>query len=412
MTIARAESGATKYQQDVDFLLVELEKKAGRFFDTKKINWKAVSAEFRSAAAAVKTDADHLALCGRLVARLRDGHAGLVDRKVPWPDESQGRRFTGPRVHLVEIGDRVFVRRSFGAGVPLGVVAGAEILAIDGVPIRDWLDRTVSRMREKTGYSTDHAARYYACHTGLADWEGTKIEFTFLSNGERKTATVTRSGGPNFVPIGPTFPPGNLQRNGRQSFGRAPSGLGYIHLRDVPGNLPEQLDAALAAIGDVPGLILDMRANGGGGCDHAAVFGRFIPSGKTWQRYSSAGPQPFGGPMVVIVDAGVRSAGETVAGQFKEDGRALMIGESATAGMSSQKEKLPVPSGLFAVYFSVRSNMGRFNSGRGIEGIGVGPHVIVPAEPEDLKNEVDTQIRVAAELIARGFPKGMVAWPG
>jgi C-terminal processing protease CtpA/Prc len=114
--------------------------------------------------------------------------------------------------------------------------------------------------------------------------------------------------------------------------------------------------------------------------------------------------------MVVIVDAGVRSAGETVAGQFKEDGRAYMIGDAPTAGMSSQKEKVPVPSGLFSVYFSVASNKKRFNGGRGIEGIGVPPHEVVPYDPAELRKGVDTQIRRAEELLKAGFPKGKVAY--
>ena len=112
--------------------------------------------------------------------------------------------------------------------------------------------------------------------------------------------------------------------------------------------------------------------------------------------------------MVVIVDAGVRSAGETIAGQFKEDSRALMIGDTPTAGMSSQKEKLPVPSGLFAVYFSVASNKGRFNGGRGIEGIGVEPHEVTPYEAADLRGGIDTQIKRAEEFLAKSLPN--VAW--
>ena len=107
-------------------------------------------------------------------------------------------------------------------------------------------------------------ARYYACHTGLADWEGTKIEFAVLANGERKTLSIARNGGPNFVPVGPVFPPTDVQTAGRQSYGRTADGFGYIHLRDVPANLPEQIDTALTALGEVPGLILDARANGGG----------------------------------------------------------------------------------------------------------------------------------------------------
>jgi carboxyl-terminal processing protease len=119
----------------------------------------------------------------------------------------------------------------------------------------------------------------------------------------------------------------------------------------------------LAEVATAPGLILDMCANGGGGCDHAAVFGRFVPEGSVWRQYPSAGAHPFAGPTVVIVDPGVRSAGETVAGQFKEDGRAYMIGEGPTAGMSSLKAVLGMPSGLFSVRFSVTSNKSRFNRG-------------------------------------------------
>src|SRR4030095_4867268 len=170
----------------------------------------------------------------------------------------------------------------------------------------------------------------------------------------------------------------------RNACGKTQAGFAYIHLRKIPGNLDVQLDQMLAEIGDAPGLILDMRANGGGGCDHDAVFGRFIQAGTNWGRYQGKGPKPFTGPMVVIVDAGVASAGETVGGMFKEDGRAYMIGDSPTAGMSSSKKTLPLPSGLFSAYFSVFSNKARFNRGRGIEGIGVPPNEIVPYDPKDL----------------------------
>ena len=41
---------------------------------------------------------------------------------------------------------------------------------------------------------------------------------------------------------------------------------------------------------------------------------------------------------------GLQPYAETIAGDFKEDGRAYMIGDSPTAGMSSQKETVEVPS--------------------------------------------------------------------
>lgn len=398
------------YTKDVDFMLQELPKKAGHFFKTKEIDWKEVTTEFQAAAKKVKSDEDHVKLCNRLVARLKDGHAGLIDLTVKYPDESKGRRFTGPRVHLVTIGGKAYVRTAFGDAGAKGVKPGMEVVEIDDEPAMKFLEQARDKLCDERGYGTDHAAMYYACHTGLADWEGEAIEFSLLDGKKKSTVKIVRNGGPNFVPIGPIFPPKDLKTIGRQSYGKTAGGMAYIHLRDVAGDLPSQLDAMLKEVGDAPGLILDCRANGGGGCDHDAVFGRFVPKGEKWRQYQSAGDAPYAGPMVVIVDAGVRSAGETIAGQFKEDGRAWMIGDAPTAGMSSSKARLEVPSGMFKVYYSVASNKGRFNGGKGIEGIGVPPNEVTPYDPEDLKKGVDTQIKKAEEILKAGLSPGQVPY--
>jgi hypothetical protein len=86
-----------------------------------------------------------------------------------------------------------------------------------------------------------------------------------------------------------------------------------------------------------------------------------------------------------------------------------MIGESPTAGMSASKKTLELPSGKFALYVSVYSNKARWQGGRGIEGIGVEPHEIVPFEQDDLVEGVDTLIRVACERLA-DMPKGKVPY--
>jgi C-terminal processing protease CtpA/Prc len=175
------------------------------------------------------------------------------------------------------------------------------------------------------------------------------------------------------------------------------------------------MDEALAAIADVPGVILDFRGNSGGSFDHEALFGRFLPQGTKWQigdSYSSAGAHPYGGPVVVIVDATVRSAGETAAGMFSEDGRAYMIGESATAGMASQKTDIELPSKLFKLHVSVASNKARFQGGKGIEGVGVAPHELVAFDAKDLEAGRDTLIARAEALLA-AFPQDKVRYePG
>ncbi|MHC4166203.1 MAG: S41 family peptidase [Planctomycetota bacterium] len=405
-----SQGNAETYAKDVEFLLVELEKRAGHFFSPKGVDWPQVSAQFRAEVKTIKSNAEHVKLCARLMTRLRDGHAGLTELRVPWPDESKSRRWEGPQVHLLTQDNRVYIRQAFGHAADKGIRVGMEVLRVNGLPARKWLNQRIDKLRDERGYSTDHQASYAACHWGMAHWSGTPIEFELHTGEKKKTVTLTCQGGTNFVPVGPVFPPEGLQRIGRQSYGKTAEGFGYIHLRDTPGILPRQLDAMLESIGPVPGLILDCRANGGGGCDHSAVFGRFVPAGQTWRQYPSAGDRPFAGPMVVIVDPGTRSAGETVSGMFKEDGRAYMIGEGPTAGTSSQKQTVTVPSGMFSVRFSVASNKRRFNQMRGIEGIGVPPHEVVPYDLTQLAAGVDTQIKRAEQLLRQELPANQVPY--
>jgi C-terminal processing protease CtpA/Prc len=186
----------------------------------------------------------------------------------------------------------------------------------------------------------------------------------------------------------------------------------YVHVRRCKEDLPQQMDEALAKVGSAAGLVLDFRGNSGGGFDHEGFMGRFVPKGKDLafvNHYASAGPNPYAGPIVVIVDATVVSAGETASGIFKEDGRAYMIGESATAGMSSQKTTIELPSGLYGLYVSTSSNKGRFNGGKGIEGVGVIPHEILELDPKDLAAGVDTLIKRAQQLLAK-FPQDKVPY--
>ncbi|MEN8150682.1 MAG: S41 family peptidase [Planctomycetota bacterium] len=414
----KGRKGGTDYVKDARFALEEIEKACGHFFRAKDIDWKKVSAEILKEAKKVKTDQDHLVLLCRIVGKLEDGHASVRPltekaKAVKWPFAKTVRQ-SGPGMFWCRVGKRIYVKNCWSAAEDCAIKPGMEVVKVDGLPAMKWLDGKIAEMREFGGYSTDEQAFYAACHWGLAADRGTGTSYELKKiDGKRKKVTVTRRKAPT-TPVGPAIFPEGLSQEGRQHYGKLPSGFGYIHLRDCPGSLPAQIDKMLGEIGHVPGLILDCRANGGGGFDHDAVLGQFVPKGHEMPRakaykIKSHGENPYGGPIVVIVDAGCRSAGETMSGMFKEDGRGYMIGESHTAGMSSSKKTIPLPSGMFAMYVSVRSNKARFNGGRGIEGVGVIPHEIVPYDPKDLAKGVDTQIRRAEELL-KDFPQGKVPY--
>lgn len=396
------------YEEDVRFAIKDLETRCGALLKAKGIDWKKATDPLLKEAKATKDDVAHAKLLQRLVARLRDGHAEVRPTErtkgLKFPEE----RRVGPGFFLCRVGERVHLKNVFGGAAAAGLAAGSELVSVGGKPAGAWLAARAAAAADATAFSTDAQAFFHACHWGLAEPPGTRLDLETRDLAGRTSKRAITYANAAFVPDGPAYPPEGYERAKDVGRARTKRGFGYVHVRRSPSDLPEQLDLALAAAADAPGLIVDFRGNSGGGFDHAAFMGRFVPSGKTWTHegvsYPSAGPKPFAGPVVAIVDATVRSAGETAVGSLKEDGRAYVIGECPTAGMASQKALVELPSGLFALYVSVASNKGRFNGGKGIEGIGVIPHRVVAFDPKDLAAGVDTLIKVAEDVLG-AFPQ-------
>lgn len=410
--VAASAQKKINYQKDVRFAIDAVGKQCKALLKSKKINWKKVTAPLLKESRKCKSHEQHLLLLWRLLARLEDGHAAVrplskgENVKLDLPQRSHG-----PGMFLCRSGDDIYVKNVWGPAKAAGLEPGMQLTRVSGKPARQWLEARTAQLRDLWSFSTDHQAFFYACHWGLADVAGTRLKVEVKEGKNKRTRTIAYAKGSQTA-WGPAFAPKDLGGKRNVYYGKTADGFGYMHLRRCKSTLPEEIDEALAAIGEVPGMILDFRGNSGGGFDHRAVFGRFLPKGVKWQvgsGYESAGPNPYGGPMIVIVDATVSSAGETGAGQFLEDGRAYGIGESPTAGMSSQKTTIELPSGLFSLYVSTGSNKQRFAKGKGIEGLGVVPHELVSFVPADLAAEKDTLI-LRAEALLREFPQKSVRY--
>ncbi len=405
----------TDYTMDMQFAVDAIGKECRALIKSKGLKWKKIGKGFVKEAKGVKNDLDYGLLLIRLIAKLRDGHAYVKfssqTENLDWPWKSEKK--AGPGMFWSRIGDKIFVKNSWGQARGAGIKPGYEIVSVNGKKALAWLEERVAERSERQSFSTDHQAFWAGCAWGLAEPVGTRVVYDVKTEkGKLKKKRKVDIKDDNYVPSGPAFMPKKLDGNKDVHWGRTEKGYGYIHYRRCKGTISQHTDEALAALGDVRGLVLDFRGNGGGGFDHDAFMGRFIPTGKSMsfsKSYASAGDNPYGGPIVVIVNGTTRSAGETGSGIFKEDGRAYMIGESPTAGMSSSKTTIALPSGLYSLYVSVHSNMGRFNKGKGIEGIGVVPHEIVEYEPDDLADERDTLI-LRAEALLADFPQKKVKY--
>ena len=406
-------SAQTVYEADFEFAIENIERECGALIRQKKIDWQAVRKELAPQAKKVSTDQQHLVLLTRLLARLQDGHARVTQtektKEVRWPDEPAR---VGCGMFWCRSGKKILVKTVWNAAKDVGLEPGSQVISVDGKPVDAWLEARIAALRDFDSFSTAQHAFFRATHQGLAMPVGTRLELELKDpDGKSKKRTITYSKG-SFAPWGPALMPEGLESTEDVNYGMLGKDTAYVHIRRCPETLPAQVDTALAKVGGAKWMVLDFRGNSGGGFDHEEFMGRFVPRDTVLHgqiEYPSRGERPFGGPIVVIVDGTVISAGETASGIFKEDGRAYMIGESPTAGMSSQKTTIELPSGLFGLYVSTHSNKARFNGGRGIEGIGVIPHETIALEAKDLARGVDTLIRRAREILAK-FPREKVPY--
>jgi carboxyl-terminal processing protease len=117
-------------------------------------------------------------------------------------------------------------------------------------------------------------------------------------------------------------------------------GIGYMHVSGFNETTEHEVADALDQMGDLKGLILDLRQNPGGLLNEGVgVADKFLHKGQLIvshhgrnspeKRYTAAhgnGGKDY--PLVVLVNRGTASAAEIVAGAIQDHDRGLIVGET------------------------------------------------------------------------------------
>jgi carboxyl-terminal processing protease len=128
-----------------------------------------------------------------------------------------------------------------------------------------------------------------------------------------------------------------------------------IAIHDVPDDLGERMTSALSLVRtarDARGIVLDVRANGGGSTDGAiAALGHFLPGATLFpmrrrdggieiERAPEIPPEHrWTGPLAVLVDGDSASAAEMIAGAIASYRRGVVVGDR-TYGKGCAQEYL------------------------------------------------------------------------
>jgi carboxyl-terminal processing protease len=223
-------------------------------------------------------------------------------------------------------------------------------------------------------------------------------------------------------PLAVTLKPATLSTRPTVSHRTLPSGLGYIRLTAFNESLRERLLEGVNALRDTPGIIVDLRGNGGGSAAMAeALIGSFFKAktviGKAETRTGQPVTVAFGaikliglersvpgradaytGKVAVIVDSDSASASEATAGGLQSTGRAVVVGETSCGCLLAYLGYAALPGGGELAY----SEIG-FATIRGdrIEGRGVVPDIAVGRTRDDVRASRDRALELAQAALLK-----------
>ena len=242
--------------------------------------------------------------------RVLDPHSNFFDPKAYAAlREEQRGKYYGVGMQVGPRNNKVIVIAPF-AGAPAyraGIRPGDVIIAVDG--------------KQTDNMSTSDVAEL------LKGPKGTSVKITVLREGSDKPLdfTVVRDEIPRYsVDVHFMIRPG----------------IGYIHVSGFQETTEKEVRDALDELGDIHGLILDLRQNPGGLLSEGVgVADQFLKKGqvivshhgrasaeKVYKATHGNGGKDY--PIVVLVNRGTASAAEIVAGAIQDHDRGLIAGET------------------------------------------------------------------------------------
>jgi carboxyl-terminal processing protease len=257
-----------------------------------------------------KVDADKAIYEGAIPGMLRglDPHSNFLDPKnYSALQEEQRGRYYGVGMQVGPRNSKVIVIAPF-AGAPAyraGIRPGDVISAVDG-------------------HVTDNLSTAEVADL-LKGPKGTTVHITILREGSPKPLefAIVRDEIPRYsVDVHFVIRPG----------------IGYLHINGFQETTEAETQAALDEMGELKGLILDLRNNPGGLLNEGVgVADKFLKKGQVIvshhgrnspeQVYRAAHGTTKDYPIVVLVNHGTASAAEIVSGALQDHDRGLIAGE-------------------------------------------------------------------------------------
>ena len=430
-SMALADFSDMSYTEAFDAMLEKMRTEYA-FTEYKRIDWDALAEQFRPRfedAQRRNNKQEYLLALRDFLWSIPDGHVGMMDFSV-LSDQAQMELIGGLGMAIQELEDGRIIVIYILEGGPAdeaGIEFGAEILEINRVPIREVINETIPW---SSPFSTEHTKRLEQLRYVIRFPMWTDVYVTYKNPaGSPITDMLTAI----FEIESLLFDPFRANFTGFElpvEFEVLDSGYGYVQVLDFFDNelLTIQLwERMIQQLNEnqLPGLIIDLRVNGGGSgylADQMAAyfFDEELVAGNTAyyddsidEFYADPGDEDvlfppreeliYRGPIVAIIGPDCASACEFFAYDLTLQNRATILGQYPTSGLGGSVEDFVMPEDI-----DVRFTIGRAVDNNGnihIEGKGVVPEIRVPRTEEVVfaffRDGRDIALEMAIEVISR-----------
>jgi carboxyl-terminal processing protease len=371
------------------------------------VDWQAIHDELKPKVEDAKTMAEARGAIAAMLERLGQTHFGIVPSDIYSDVDADEAGEATPGIDVRVIDGRVLVT-AVDVGSPAaarGIRPGWEIVRIGGKELAPVLERIRGQYRNSTMLEIRLTRTAMLRLQGAT---GSKVHLDLFDGDAKAVALDVERAAPRgkLVRFG-NMPPQHVWSEWR----KARPEVGYVRFNEFldPESVAKTVADAVKGCEGCKGFVIDLRGNPGGlGALAMGVAGWFVDRsglqlGTMYLRASNLKfvifprPQPFRGPLAVLVDGCSASTSEILAGGLKDVGRASVFGtRTAGAALPSVFEKLPNGDGFqyaIANYIS--------QGGKPLEGIGVIPDHEARLTREGLLHGRDEVLDAAAVWIQK-----------
>jgi C-terminal processing protease CtpA/Prc len=407
--------------QDAFEALFEKASREYPFTSEKGIDWQSLHDKYTQRIAQVNNDNDFYRAIRDFTYEIPDAHVGVsVNGQVFY--EEQGGGFG---LVLAELSDGRVIVSQVLPGTPAdqaGIERGAEILEWDNQPVSEAISNVVPYLGP---FSTEHSRRLAQVAFLTRVPPDSQVQVSFQNPGQNQPQTETMQSQVEYDSLFLSLSGLNQDELALPVQGEIldGSGLGYVRITtfsadyNLMAQLWEHYIQGLIA-NEVPGLIIDIRSNGGGSgslaLDFAGYFfdhevplykslyynertGKFEPN--DFPATIKPGPEEYQGKIAVLVGPDCVSACEGFAYALEQSDRTTIVGNYPTAGAFGEvgRGQYRLPGDI-----TLQFPTGRPETPQGdllIENSGVRPDVVVPVTEDSVLNQEDAVLNAAVDAL-------------